>query len=424
MTETSTAAPARAARWTCPFCLLSCDALGVQTDVTGQSLELTGGSCARAAAALARFGPAPSDASPRVGGRVCGLDEAVAAAARILAASRQPLFGGLGTDVAGARALYRLACACGAICDAASGEALQHIQRALQDRGGYTTTLSEVRAHADLVVLLGGPALEQAPNLFDRLGLGTAQARRVVALDAAPQDAAALDALASRPGVRLDRVQTGSDLFTGVAMLAALVAGRRVHAAPAALVELAAQLRAARYAVVVGATARLPEHGALVVEAVHRLVGTLNATTRAASLWLGGGDGAATVNQVFTWLSGLPLRSRAGPAGLEHEPISFGTRRLLADGAVDALLWVASFGTEAPPPATGLPLVVLGHPDHAAHADRAGAVFIPVSTPGIGSPGHLFRTDGVVLMPLYPVYADTLPTLAQVVDRLATELAP
>lgn len=422
MTETPTAAPAPTARWTCPFCLLSCDHLGVQADAAGRSLEITGGSCARAAEALERFAATPSAATPRVDGSACSPDEAIAAAARILAASRQPLFGGLGTDVAGARALYRLACATGAVCDAAGGEALQHLQRALQDRGGYATTLAEVRAHADLVVLLGGPALEQAPNLFDRLSLGAGLARHVAVLDALPGDADALTALAARPGVLLERVDTGLDLHAGAALLAALVAQRRV-AAPAALADLAARLRVARYAVVVAATARLPSHGALVVEAVQRLVGTLNQTTRAAALWLGGGDGAATVNQVFTWLSGLPLRSRVGPAGLEHDPVCFGARRLLADGAVDALLWVASFGTEPAPPASGLPLVVLGHPEQAAHASRAGSVFIPVSTPGIGSPGHLFRTDGVVLMPLFPVYADTLPTLAQVVARIAAGLA-
>ena len=65
------------------------------------------------AAPLARFGAVPSDATSQVDGHACDLATAVAAAARLLAASRQPLFGGLGTDVAGARALYPLACSDG-----------------------------------------------------------------------------------------------------------------------------------------------------------------------------------------------------------------------------------------------------------------------------------------------------------------------
>jgi formylmethanofuran dehydrogenase subunit B len=49
-------------------------------------------------------------------------------------------------------------------------------------------------------------------------------------------------------------------------------------------------------------------------------------------------------------------------------------------------------------------------------------VFIPVATPGIGSPGHLFRTDGTVLMPLEPVARDRLPTAADVLTRIMAAL--
>jgi len=160
----------------------------------------------------------------------------------------------------------------------------------------------------------------------------------------------------------------------------------------------------------------------LLVEAVHRIVGQLNRRTRAAALWLGGGNGAATVNQVFAWLSGLPLRSRAGPRGLEHEPLLFSTQRLVDDGAVDSLLWVSSFDAEAAPPAGALPLVALVHPAQAAACARAGAVVIPVATPGIGSAGHLFRTDGTVLMPLDALRDDGLPTVAEVATRLTAAL--
>ena len=121
---------------------------------------------------------------------------------------------------------------------------------------------------------------------------------------------------------------------------------------------------------------------------------------------------------MFTWLSGLPLRSRAGPAGLEHEPLCFDAARLLADAAVDGLLWISSFDPLCAPPDSPVPLVLLGHPDLASSAARVGSVFIPVSTPGIGSAGHLFRTDGATLLPLVPIYRDTLPTLAEVVGSI------
>ena len=162
---------------------------------------------------------------------------------------------------------------------------------------------------------------------------------------------------------------------------------------------------------------RLPDQGALIVERINQIVGALNATTRSAAFALGGDDGASTVNQVFTWLSGLPLRSRAAAGGLEHEPLCFDAERLLADGAVDMLLWVSSFGALPAVPRTTLPRVVLGHP-----AQAGAGVFIPVSTPGIGSAGHLFRSDGTMLMPLTAIYTDGLPSVAEVLQYLSQAL--
>ncbi|MDH5339019.1 MAG: formylmethanofuran dehydrogenase [Rubrivivax sp.] len=379
--------------WSCPFCPLLCDAFGVVRAADG-SLALQGSDCARARAALAHFGPATGDDRPRVHGRACELHVAVDAAAALLRTSRQPLFGGLGTDVAGARALYRLACDTGAICDAAQGAALTEGLRALQDRGGFTTTLAEVRTRVDLLVCFGGLPTPRHPEFFRHAGLAPDDPRVVVV---APSD----------------------DLFAASAQLAALVEGQVVDGASAELQALAQRLRAARYAVLVYEPARLPVHGALVIETLQRVVATLNRSTRAAALPLGGGDGAATVNQVFSWLSGLPLRTRNGPHGLEHEPVCFDAGRLVADDAVDLLLWIASFGPAPAPPACRLPRIVLGHPGMAAvEAD----VFIPVATPGIGADGHLFRTDGVVMLPLHAVRPEPLPTVADVLQRISAAL--
>lgn len=201
-----------------------------------------------------------------------------------------------------------------------------------------------------------------------------------------------------------------------------------------ALAALAQRLHAARYAVLIGEPGRWQADAGLVVEGINRLVAELNRRGRAAALWLGGGEGAATVNQVFAWLSGLPLRSRAGPLGLEHEPLAWDAQRLLADGAVDAVLWLASFtppGTAWPPAlaqavAGSLPLVLLAPPGAALPAQvvrRARTVLIPVATPGIGCAGHAVRTDGTVLLPLYAARPDGLPGVAAVLAGISQRLA-
>ena len=404
----STTAPA-GQPWTCPFCPLSCDGFRI---APAARPTLVDSGCPRAAAALSHFGASPSSAAPRRDGRPADPASAIAAAAAILAASRQPLFGGLATDVAGMRALYRLADASGAILDHARGDALMHSTRALQDRGVFYTTLAEIRNRGDLVVCLGTNAVDHYPEFFRRsaAAAGAPSERRVVFVGAAADRAT--------PGLEgcvTEEIPLVGDIFDTAALLAARLAGRRTAATDAALDALVARMHAARYTVIVWESGSLPAHGALVAETIQRIVNTLNRTTRAAAFCLGGGDGGYTANQVTTWLSGLPLRTGVHARGLVHEPQRYAADRLVADRAVDALLWVSSFGPDLVPPESDLPLVVLGHPElQAALGDRADTVFIPVSTPGIGSPGHLFRADGGIVVPLTPIYADTLPTVAQV----------
>ncbi len=407
MTPTSSATP-----WTCPFCPLLCDGFALEARDGGVP-ALVGSDCTRARAALARFGAAA--ATPAIDGQAASLDAALDAAARLLAGARQPLFAGLGTDIDGARALYPLTCATGAISDAASGEALMHGLRALQDRGQFTTTLAEVRNRAEIVVCFGGSPREAMPEIWRRIGIGELLVpQREVVFVGSPADAA----LAGLPGVTTTSIPLEGDLFDTVALLSACTAQRRVHA-PAAIAALAERLRAARYAALLFEPARLPAQGMLIVEALNQVVTHLNRSTRAGLLPLGGVDGSSSVNQTFTWLSGLPLRSRAGPLGLEHEPLRHETTSLLARGDVDALLWVASFGSEPARPATDVPTVVIGGPGVAAPAK---GVFLPATTPGIGGIGHLFRTDGVVALPLEAVRDDGLPGVADLAKALTARV--
>jgi len=274
-----------------------------------------------------------------------------------------------------------------------------------------------------VIVFIGSVPTDVAPLLGPRCGIGGPEiaSRHIVALHPRDVDAGVLAAWSSA-GVTVESITPDTDLFGTLNGLNTALARPASSAVPPTLRGLADRLRAARYAVVIGAPSHLPAHGALIVEAVHRVIARLNTDTRAAALWIDGGNGAATANQVFTWLSGLPLRSRAGPRGLEHEPLRFDSARLLDDAAVDLLLWVSSFDAGALPPPCTLPLLVLGHPAQAAACARRGAVFIPVATPGIGVDGHVFRTDGTVLMPLRAVRADASLSVAEVAQRLLQAL--
>lgn len=398
--------------WTCPFCPLLCDGFGLQAGADG-SLALNGSRCPRAMSALQTLQTPPQPATALLDGQASELAKVMDSARQWLRESRQPLIAGLGADVAGARALHALAAATGAICDAASGPGFAQGLRVLQDRGAFTTTLGEVRNRADLIVCIGGSPAERQPEFISRCGFGEdlVPARHVVMLGGAAADLAPLQDLR---GVTGEVLPLQGDLFDTVAQLTLAVNGR-----PSPFQALAQRMHSSRYAVLVWESSRLPAQGALLIEAINRIVGTLNRKSRAATLPLGGGDGAYTANQVFTWLSGLPLRTR----GHEHEPHVFDTQRLLDDGAVDLLLWVNAFGVPPPARPKGQRLVLIGPPALASHAGAPGNLFIAVATPGVNADGHLFRSDGSLLIPLHAARDDGLPGVAQIARQLHEGLA-
>ncbi len=418
---TSLAQPASMTDWTCPFCALLCDRFAL--DVTAQNtLRLVGSDCPRATRALANFELPATNVRPRVDGKPVLIDEAIAAAADLLGSARQPLFGGLATDIAGTRALYTLANRCHAILDHANSAGLLPGLRTLQDRGLLQTTLAEVHNRADLMVVIGTQPARDYPEFYRRCGVGSdvSLLRNVVFVGSAVDPA-----LAGAAGIAARSIDWAGDAYATLAMLNALCARKRI-AAPAPLIELAEQMLAAKYVVMVWEPGKLPgAQPALLVESINQLAKTINRTTRAGGLALAGNDGGLAANQTLGWLSGLPVRTGVLASGLQHDPHRYGADRLLADRAVDALLWVASFGPDNGPADTNvfgaMPSVVLAHPAFAARAEGARA-FIPVATPGIGASGHLFRLDSVVVVPVHNVRDDPLPTVASVVGRIDAHL--
>ncbi|OLL31487.1 formylmethanofuran dehydrogenase [Burkholderia sp. SRS-W-2-2016] len=429
--------------WICPFCPLLCDDLSAAVSGDG-SLAVQDTECSRLAQALAHYGAADTQCDSLIDGSEASLDNALEHAAQLLANARRPLFGGLATDVGGTRALYPLAAACGAILDHQHGDALTPATLALQDRGAFFTTLSEVRSRADLLVFFGCQPAQRYPRFFARTLAGGEIARELVFVGGAADPAA--DGFAQ---TRIETLLPDADPYDLLALWSALAEGRDAAAlhghgsdnagsdansVAEALASLHTRILSARYTVVVYEPAALPApHAALLIEALHRIVKAANRTTRAACLALGGDDGALSVNQTVTWLAGLPLRTRvatparlAGTPPLDHDPYRYRTARLLAEREVDALLWIASFAPHAWPDALdpALPLIVLGHPALAPAAQARGAntVFIPAATPGIDSDGHLFRVDSSVVLPLTAARGAPLESVASLAAKLTTQL--
>ena len=406
----------------CPYCALLCDDL-VLAPKADLGFTITRNGCRRAAQDFAR---APLANTPRVAGRETTLELAVRAAARLLKRARQPVFGGLATDVEGMRAAIDLAERCGAALDHAHGEALAAMARLLQTRGWYATTLSELRNRADLILLVGVDLADRYENLSRRclrpaqaLDDATLAARAIVYVGATPPGAR----VAGCEVLKCDNeaiVEVLHALLTALkqpALAAPRVAGLAAHKIQA----LAKRLRAARYSAIAFAPARLPAPRDPALALLCEIVDALNRESRAALLPLGGDDGGQTAVSTCAWLTGYPLRIRHG-VNIDYQPHGNATAKLLESGGTDALLWIDAYGRlgELPPQAQVEDSIVLSASHNARSA--SAAVFIPVGTPGLDHAARLIRTDVVVSLALSAQRHSGLPAVATVLKAIEAAL--
>jgi formylmethanofuran dehydrogenase subunit B len=412
---------------TCPFCGLACDDLRVKVD--SGALEVIGIDCD-----LSRRGFQQAsdehEISPQVEGLPVKLDEAVGRAAEILRKAKLPVIAGLATDVNGVRAAVALAERSGATVDHMNSPSLFRNLQVLQDGGWMTTSLTETRNRADLIVVAGAHVFELFPRLMERVirpkkcvptDAGTA--RELVLIGPWKPTTLPPELDDWRPTI----IPVGlSALGEVVASLRALVAKRPLQVSGIegvdinTLQNLARRLQQADYSVVAWAASELDfPHAALTVENLVELVRSLNETTRSAALPLGGSQGDVTANEVCVWQSGRPLRTAFGRGHPEHDAVMFNYRRLLSQGA-DALLWLSSFLPETPPPDADIPLVVLGHPK--IRLVQPPTVYIPVGIPGVDHAGHIYRSDAVVSLPLRQLRESRLPAASEILQAIIERL--
>lgn len=413
---------------TCPFCGLLCDDLTVERSAAGE-LRVGNKGCPKS---MTFFERSPQTSSPRVDGKPVSLEVAIAAAADLLSHASQPLLAGLGTEVHGMRAVMNLAETANATLDHMSSNGFMRNIQVLQNSGWLTTTLAEVRNRVDLLVVIGTDLISAFPRFFERViwnedtlfGQDTGQ-REMVYLGGRDIDTTAGIAPDGRkPDVLPCDMNQLPDVM---AALRALVSGKKLHMSQVAgiavsdLEHLAQRMQSAKYAVITWEAALFDfPHAELTVQNTTELIKTLNKTTRAAGLPMGGIEGDMSANQVCAWISGYPMRTSYARSFPEHDPYHFSTDHLLASGEADALLWVSSFNPERTPPTTDVPSIVLGH----AHMklEQEPAVFIPVGTPGIDHKGIMFRSDSVVSLPLQQLRHSMLPTLAEVFGSIEQAL--
>jgi len=417
--------PTLPASITCPACGMLCDDL-VLTNTAPLSIK---NACAKSITFFEQsFHSSNSNTAPSVSGKATDLETAIKAAAAILAKSKAPLIAGLGTEVQGMRSIMRLAATSNATLDHMHSESSVRNTLTMQNGGWLTTTLSEVKNRADLILAIGTDIGTSHPRFFEKLVWDSASlfdkpSPEVVYLGVSAEKTKSATSpegkLASTVGDNPNQVPEI------VNALNALLINKKINAetvggvAVSVLQALVEKLKAAKYAVVVWSASSFKfSHAELTIQSIVQLVNQLNETTRAAGLPLNSGDGDSSVNNTSTWLSGYPTRNRFVNGKPEYDNYHFSTQKQLQNS--DALLWVSTFNPISAPQ-TALPTIVIGHPD--TKLDRTPDVFIPVGIPGVDHVGSMFRMDSSITLPLKKLRDNELPNLSEVINRIEAELA-
>ncbi|MGB4865743.1 MAG: formylmethanofuran dehydrogenase, partial [Hyphomicrobium sp.] len=403
-----------------------CDDLTISRGPGG--LKVLKNGCPKAAAGFERTLP---DATPQIAGKPATLAEAVAAAARMVKASRLPIFGGLGTDVGGTRAAMAIADEIGGVVDHALSEAQYRNFRVLQSSGWVTTTLTEARNRADLFIMLGSDIHQMHPRFFERVVCNERSMfwdnppkRTVVFLgEGLDQSGAVGNRIGEVVSIPAKAERLGEIMVAMRAMAKGIdIPGDTIGGLPRAQVEnLLERCKSATYGVIVWAPPSLNFPDAdLTVQAACEFIKDINLTSRFAGLSLGGNEGAVTAGAVCAWQSGFPLRVSFASGKPDYDVERYATDSLLANKESDLLVWVAAYTTTLSPPDTDVPTIVLGTPG--LKLARPPAVFIPIGTPGVDHDGLIVRCDNVVSLPLQNLGRSSLPSAADVLAQIQAAL--
>jgi len=414
---------------TCTFCGCVCDDMNLTVDLEEHKITKAENACVLGRAWFKEHGIEQRPFAI-VDGRETGTDEAIEAAAQILAKARYPVVYGLSdTTCEAQRQAVAIADMIGGTVDTTTSVCHGPSGMAFQGVGESTATLGEIRNRADLLVFWGGNPAESHPRLFSRYAVTPKgmyiprgkKDRTVVLVDVRRTQSAAVADIFVQVKPKRD--------FEVLWALRALVKGRRVDPSIeqvtgvplATLEDLAARMKSCRFGALLfgmGLTMTRGRHfnsGALLA-----LASDLNEFTHFVAKPVRGHGNVTGADNVVSWQTGFPFGVNFSRGFPRFNPGEYTTVDLLSRGEADAaLILAADPGANFPQPAIEhlkrIPVIVLDpKPTHTA---KLAKVAITTATYGISVAGTVYRMDDVPIT-LRTALPSPYPSDEQVLTRI------
>ena len=153
------------------------------------------------------------------------------------------------------------------------------------------------------------------------------------------------------------------------------------------------------------------------MDSIHQLIEELNKQRRSAGLIVSGSSSSVTVDQVATWQFGKPVPLSFRTDTPKYFPKYHSFESLVKRNDVDLIVWIGGLENEIELPTSSADTIVIS-----SLKPTDSQLFIPVGIPGIHHDAHLFRTDQVVAMHIRQTATSLLPSSADVLKSILTEL--
>ncbi len=402
----------------CPFCSLHCD--DIKLDLKDNKLYLRNEVPKSCKDKFEKFNQKSyQNQSSKIKGKICSNDEASNYAKRLLSQSKETIIYNSSSDVNITRELLHSASKINAIIDHANSPIFLKNVGIFQRRGYMATSLTEIKNKSDVVILFSNKILNTYPRLLEKFLV--------------PKNSFSINSKNKKIYIIGDKKSNVADCklkdkrITFInfnnknipLLLDSLMKRENISELNNTVFsKLSNDIIKSKYLSVLWATSEYSAYKECdqIIHKISDYVVAINEETRAGCLCLAGNDGDVSAIQTLGWMTGFPSRIKFTGNYFEYDKDTNNARHLISLNSCDLVLHINVISEKKLILNKKQKNIVIGRLSTKFNIDPD--VFIPCGVPGIDYPGHVFRTDNVVSLPLSAVKIPNLKSTQEILREI------
>ena len=402
----------------CPFCSLHCD--DIKLDLKDNKLYLKNEVPKSCKDKFEKFNQKSyQNQSSKIKGKICSNDEASNYAKRLLSQSKETIIYNSSSDVNITRELLHSASKINAIIDHANSPIFLKNVGIFQRRGYMATSLTEIKNKSDVVILFSNKILNTYPRLLEKFLV--------------PKNSFSINSKNKKIYIIGDKKSNVADCklkdkrITFIdfnnknipLLLDSLMKRENISELNNTVFsKLSNDIIKSKYLSVLWATSEYSAYKECdqIIHKISDYVVAINEETRAGCLCLAGNDGDVSAIQTLGWMTGFPSRIKFTGNYFEYDKDTNNARHLISLNSCDLVLHINVISEKKLILNKKQKNIVIGRLSTKFNIDPD--VFIPCGVPGIDYPGHVFRTDNVVSLPLTAVKIPNLKSTQEILREI------